>query len=32
MDWKNKVLNPKGWLIAFGVLFLLAGNRKLSYR
>ena len=26
MDWKNKVLNPKGWLIAFGVLFLLAGT------
>lgn len=25
MDWKNKILNPKGWLIAFGVLFLLAG-------
>ena len=28
MDWKNKVLNPKGWLIAFGVLFLLAGTNN----
>jgi len=26
MDWKNKVLNPKGWLIAFGVIFLLLGT------
>ena len=26
MDWKNKVLNPKGWLIAFGVIFLLLGS------
>ncbi len=26
MDWKNNVLNPKGWLIAFGVIFLLLGT------
>ncbi len=25
MDLKNKVLNPKGWLIGFGVIFLLLG-------
>jgi len=26
MDWKNKVLNPKGWLMAFGLLFILMGT------
>ena len=26
MDWKNKVLNPKGWLMAFGIIFILLGT------
>lgn len=26
MDWKNKVLNPKGWLMAFGLIFILLGT------
>ena len=26
MDWKNKVLNPKGWLMAFGIVFILMGT------
>jgi hypothetical protein len=26
MDWKNKVLNPKGWLMAFGIIFILMGT------
>ena len=26
MDWKNKVLNPKGWLMAFGIVFILLGT------
>ena len=26
MDWKNNVLNPKGWLMAFGIIFILMGT------
>ena len=26
MDWKNNVLNPKGWLMAFGIIFILLGT------
>ena len=26
MDWKNKILNPKGWLMAFGIIFILLGT------
>ncbi|MCH1616311.1 MAG: hypothetical protein L7R83_02225 [Candidatus Poseidonia sp.] len=26
MDWKNNVLNPKGWLMAFGLIFILLGT------
>jgi len=26
VDWKNKVLNPKGWLMAFGLIFILLGT------
>jgi len=26
MDWKNKVLNPKGWLMAFGIIFIFLGT------
>jgi FtsH-binding integral membrane protein len=26
VDWKNKVLNPKGWLMAFGIIFIVLGT------
>ena len=26
MDWKNNVLNQKGWLMAFGMIFILLGT------